>query len=101
MFQWIADRRRRKINAVPFPASWEEIVRKNVAHYCMLDDGERAKLRAFIQVFIAEKDWEGAGDLELTDEIRVTIAAQACLLLLGCPTTIIKTLKPLSSILQP
>jgi Mlc titration factor MtfA (ptsG expression regulator) len=51
----------------------------------MLDNAERAHLRALIQVFIAEKYWEGAGALELTDEIRVTISAQACLLLLGLP----------------
>jgi hypothetical protein len=51
----------------------------------MLDDAERSHLRALVQVFIAEKDWEGCGGLELTDEIRVTISAQACLLLLGLP----------------
>lgn len=85
MFQWLADLRRKRLTAAPFPAAWENIVRQNVAHYCMLDDAERAKLRALIQVFIAEKYWEGAGGLELTDEIRVTIAAEACLLLLGLP----------------
>lgn len=51
----------------------------------MLNDVERAELRALIQVFIAEKYWEGAGGLELDDEIRVTVSAQACLLLLGIP----------------
>ncbi|MBU0991484.1 MAG: zinc-dependent peptidase [Proteobacteria bacterium] len=51
----------------------------------MLEDAERTDLRAIIQVFIAEKHWEGAGGLELTDEIRVTVSAQACLLLLGLP----------------
>jgi len=85
MFSWFADRRRKKLTAAPFPAGWEDIVRRNVAHYCMLADTEQAELRALIQIFIAEKDWEGAGGLELTDEIRVTIAAQACLLLLGLP----------------
>jgi hypothetical protein len=35
-----------------------------------------------VQVFLAEKHFEGCAGLELTDEIRVTIAAQACLLLL-------------------
>lgn len=35
-----------------------------------------------VRVFLAEKNFEGCGGLELTDEIRVTIAAQACLLLL-------------------
>ena len=36
-----------------------------------------------VQVFIAEKHWEGAGGLELTDEIKVTIAGTGCQLLLG------------------
>jgi len=61
------------------------MIRRNVAHYCMLDDAERKHLRELIQVFIAEKSWEGCGGLELTNEIRVTISAQACLLLLNLP----------------
>ena len=85
MFRWFANRRRKKLMEAPFPPEWEEIVRRNVAHYCMLDDAERAHLRSLIQIFIAEKYWEGAGELTLTDEIRVTISAQACLLLLGLP----------------
>jgi Mlc titration factor MtfA (ptsG expression regulator) len=85
MFHWLIDRRRKKLTEAPFPPLWEDIIRRNVAHYCTLDDAERAHLRALIQVFIAEKHWEGAGGLELTDEIRVTIAAEACLLLLGLP----------------
>ena len=85
LFQWFANRRRKRLTEVPFPSAWEDIIRRNVAHYCMLDNAERAKLRALIQVFIAEKYWEGAGGLTLTDEIRVTISAQACLLLLGLP----------------
>jgi len=85
MLHWLSDRRRKKLAQAPFSSSWEDIVRRNVAHYCMLEDAERARLRALIQVFIAEKKWEGAGGLELTHEIRVTISAQACLLLLGLP----------------
>ena len=77
--------RRKKLTQAPFPPLWEDILRRNVAHYCMLEDAGRTHLRALIQVFIAEKNWEGAGGLELTDEIRVTISAQACLLLLGLP----------------
>jgi Mlc titration factor MtfA (ptsG expression regulator) len=85
MFHWLNDRRRKELTQAPFPPLWEDIVRRNVAHYCMLDDAERGHLRALIQVFIAEKNWEAAGGLELTDEIRVTISAQACLLVLGLP----------------
>jgi Mlc titration factor MtfA (ptsG expression regulator) len=39
-----------------------------------------------VQVFIAEKHWEGCNGLELTDEIRVVIAAHACLLILELPS---------------
>ncbi len=85
MFSWFVNRRRKKLIKAPFPATWEDILQSNVAHYCMLDDIERSRLRELIQVFISEKDWEGCGGLDLTDEIRVTIAAQACLLLLGLP----------------
>jgi hypothetical protein len=38
------------------------------------------------QVFLAEKNFEGCGGLALTDEMRVTVAANACLLLLGRET---------------
>jgi len=85
MFGWLTDQRRKKLTEAPFPAEWEAIIRRNVGHYCMLDEAQQAKLRSLIQVFIAEKDWEGAGGLIINDEIRVTISAQACLLLLGLP----------------
>ena len=85
MFNWFRDRRRKKLTQAAFPSSWEDIIRRNVAHYRMLEDAERARLRDLIKVFIAEKNWEGAGGLELDDEICVTISAQACLLILGLP----------------
>jgi Mlc titration factor MtfA (ptsG expression regulator) len=85
LFSWFANHRRKKLIQEPFPPAWEDILRRNVAHYCMLDDIERSNLRALVHVFVAEKDWEGCGGLELTDEIRVTISAQACLLLLCLP----------------
>ncbi|MBD3383943.1 hypothetical protein GF407_03360 [candidate division KSB1 bacterium] len=85
MFAWFRNRHRKKMVRLVFSSSWEEILRRNVAHYCMLDNSEQEQLRNLIKVFIVEKNWEGAGGLELNDEIRVTISAQACLLLLGLP----------------
>jgi len=85
VFHWLRDRRRAEARKRPFPPEWETFVLANVAHYCLLDDAERAELRAMIQVFLEEKHWEGCGGLDLTDEIRVTIAAQACMLQLGLP----------------
>jgi MtfA peptidase len=64
-----------------FPASWEEVLRKRVTFYWLLSAGDRQELRSYIRWFIACKEFEGAG-LAITDEIRVTMAAHACLLLL-------------------
>ena len=44
---------------------------------------EQEKLRRDLRVFAAEKNWEGCGGLTLSDEMKVTIAAQACLLTLA------------------
>jgi len=83
VFHWFTKRRRKNLVRAPFPAEWEEFLRRNVAHYGLLDADRKTQLQALIQIFIAEKNWEGAGGLVITDEIRVTISAQACLLLLG------------------
>jgi Mlc titration factor MtfA (ptsG expression regulator) len=85
MFHWYRDHRRAEARKRPLPAELVAFVRANVAHYCLLDDAERVELHAMMQVFLQEKHWEGCGGLDLTDEIRVTIAAQACLLQLGLP----------------
>jgi len=83
MLRWLTERRRAHLLERPFPEAWLGILETNVAAYALLDDDERRRLRELVQVFIAEKHWEGAGGLELTDEIRVTIAGTGCQLLLG------------------
>lgn len=85
MFHWMRDRRRARLQKLPLPEQWVAYLRSNVAHYCQLDETERAELHGMIQVFLEEKRWEGCGGLELTDEIRVTISAQACILQLCLP----------------
>ncbi|MDQ2918691.1 MAG: zinc-dependent peptidase, partial [Verrucomicrobiota bacterium] len=47
-----------------------------------LSAADKTELLGHIQIFLAEKSFEGCAGLELTDEMRVVIAAQACLLLL-------------------
>jgi len=74
--------RRRRLRAQPFLKDWLATVESNVPFFHRLSASDQAELLGNIQVFLAEKRFEGCGGLELTDEIRVTIAAQACLLLL-------------------
>jgi Mlc titration factor MtfA (ptsG expression regulator) len=83
IFSWLQRRRRRKLLAQPFPAQWLRYLHKNVVHYQFLSETEQARLRDDLRIFIAEKSWEGCGGLQMMDEIKVTIAAQACLLVLG------------------
>jgi Mlc titration factor MtfA (ptsG expression regulator) len=83
MFRWLTERRRRHILETPWPEAWTAHLTANVAAYALLADDERARLRQLAQVFLAEKNFEGCGGLELTDEIRVTIAGQGCMLILG------------------
>jgi Mlc titration factor MtfA (ptsG expression regulator) len=80
---WFEGRRRRKILAQPFPPAWLNYLQMNVRHYSRLSESEQGQLRDTMRLFIAEKSWEGCGGLEMTDEIKVTIAAQACLMILG------------------
>jgi Mlc titration factor MtfA (ptsG expression regulator) len=82
MFGFFNRRRRERIRATPFPPEWVPILRRNVPLYGRLDEADRGELHGRIQVFLAEKHFEGCGGLTLIDEIKITVAAQACLLLL-------------------
>ena len=77
--------RRKAAMQEPFPEPWHQVLVDNMAVYAVLPDPLRRDLQQNIQAFLAETPFEGCGGLEITDEIRVTIAAQACLLLLGRP----------------
>ncbi len=70
------------MRATPFPDGWRAIVERQFPLFGLLSAEDRAELLGHMQVFLDEKKFEGCGGLEITDEIRVTIAAQACLLLL-------------------
>ena len=75
-------RKRRRWQSRPLPQQWVEIIEHNVPYYKNLAADERSELHGHVQVFLHEKTFEGFEGLEITDEIRVTIAAQACILLL-------------------
>jgi hypothetical protein len=82
MFEWLRERRRRKILEAPFPDTWRAVLEGKVVHYRYLSEEKKTRLEQMVQVFIAEKNFEGLGGLDMSDEIRVVIAAQACILIL-------------------
>jgi Mlc titration factor MtfA (ptsG expression regulator) len=85
MFDWWRERQREKLLEQPFSAERSATLERNVKHYRRLEPAAQQRLRELVQVFVAEKTWEGCGGLELTDEMMITIAAQACLLVLELP----------------
>jgi Mlc titration factor MtfA (ptsG expression regulator) len=82
IFGFLKQRRRQRLRTEPFPPAWKSILTRNFPIFRRLPAEDQIELLGHIPVFLAEKHFEGCGGLELTDEIRVTIAAQACLLLL-------------------
>ena len=84
LLAWALPRwRLRRALARPLDAAALATLERNVAQYRGMDAGQRARLERLVRRFLHEKTFVGCAGLELTDEMRVTIAGQACLLLLG------------------
>jgi Mlc titration factor MtfA (ptsG expression regulator) len=75
-------RRRARLMKTPLPPAQLAIIERHVPYYTLLPPDDRRELLGLVQVLLAEKHFEGCDGLEITDEIRLTIAAQACILLL-------------------
>jgi Mlc titration factor MtfA (ptsG expression regulator) len=69
--------------AEPIPETWHAIIYRNVPLTRKLPPDQLTRLLRLTQLFLHDKHIEGCGGLEVTEEIRVTVAAQACVLLLG------------------
>ena len=82
ILEFLKQGRRRRLRARPFPKEWLALIQRHVVFFHKLSGSDRFELLGHIQVVLAEKRFEGCGGFEITDEVRVTIAAQACLLLL-------------------
>ena len=80
---WIPRWRMKRAIAAPFPIEWVEILERNIGVYPRLPMPLRLQLRKKIKQFLHKKHFSGAGGLQVTDEMRVTIAAQACMLQLN------------------
>jgi Mlc titration factor MtfA (ptsG expression regulator)/Flp pilus assembly protein TadD len=83
MFGFFQNRRRQKLLEQPMPAAWRDFLQRNVAIYSRLSAAEKSRLEAAVVIIVAERRFVGCGGLTVTDEMKVTIAAQAALLLLG------------------
>jgi MtfA peptidase len=86
MFLFLKKRRWERLRKQPFPPEFIPILMSNVPAYRRLPDDLRAQLHGHINVLLAEKHYEGCNGLEMTDEVRVTVAGEAALLILNRET---------------
>ena len=67
----------------PFPTSWLAVLQGALPVYGALPPEQQSRLQEMVKFFIDRKQFYGCGGLSITDEMRVIIAAQACLLVLN------------------
>ncbi|MCI2285201.1 zinc-dependent peptidase [Colwellia sp. MSW7] len=77
---------RGKITRQPFKKEWRKIIQQRMPYFRQMPTDLQLQLKQHIQVFLAEKNFVGCNGVQITDEIKVTVAAQACLLLLNRKT---------------
>ncbi|MDD2708512.1 MAG: zinc-dependent peptidase [Verrucomicrobiae bacterium] len=80
LLSFLQNIRRNWLRKQPFPPAWMEILVRHMPLCRRLPPEDQLRLQQDIQIFLAEKNFEGCNGLEIDDEIRVTIAATACLL---------------------
>lgn len=85
VLQWLADATRVRLPTDPVPVAWPALVASQVPLIARLPAGHQERLYRLMQLFLKEVPIEPCAGLDLTEEIRVTIAAQACLLLVTMP----------------
>jgi Mlc titration factor MtfA (ptsG expression regulator) len=75
--------RDRRIREKPFTESMNDSLVAALPFFPGLRQAEQQRLREKINRFLAHKRFYGCAGLSITEEIRVTIAAEACLLILN------------------
>lgn len=86
-FNWLSICRRTNKLQEPLPGQWSRWIANNVWHWHVLSDAQRQRLGGLVRIFVTEKNFEGCDGLAISDEMKVTIAAAACLLLVGFKDT--------------
>ena len=80
---WWRRRRRHLSMQAPFPAAWRSLLRRDWPLYRRLTPPQQRRLQQLVQVFLAEKPFIGCAGLKVSTAMKVLVAAQACLPLLG------------------
>lgn len=83
IFPWSRSARRKKLLATPVPPAWEDSLDRHVPLYALLPTDLRASLLRKARIMVAEQRWVGSNGLDITEEMKIVVAAQAVVLLAG------------------
>jgi MtfA peptidase len=84
LFIWPRWQERAVLNK-PFPAAWEQTLARAVTVFTVLPEVLQQQLKERVSLFLYHVRFVGCAGMRITDEIRITIAGQASLLLLNRP----------------
>ena len=80
--------RRGRLVERPLPDAWLGYLGEHVPFFADLDGELRGRFLDYLKIFVWEKHWIAAGGMEITDEVKVVIAAAAVRLALHLDMTI-------------
>jgi hypothetical protein len=80
---WLRSRKRERLRAQGITPAWRAILEQQAPLYRRLPIELRPRLESLISVFTAEKEFIGCAGLEVTLPMKLSIAAQACLLIVN------------------
>ncbi len=74
-----------RLHRRPFPSAWRKLLRQRFPLYSQLPPPLQQRLQGMVQVMVADVPFVGCQGLSVTDDMRVLVAAQACVLVLERP----------------
>jgi len=80
---WIKGRRRNRLLERPLAEDQRSVLERAVPYCRLLAPTDRHRLEGLVQIFLDEMDFEGCGGQKITDEVRITVAGRASVLLVG------------------
>lgn len=75
--------KRKKMDRHPFPVEWKKVLAGRIPQYPKMPSTQQQELERLVRYFMAEKNFEGCGGMELHESQKLIIAAMACIPLIG------------------
>lgn len=78
---WRRAKHRTLVIGEPFPDEWRILLLRNLPIYGRMPPALRLQLEPAVRAFLTRIEFVGCDGLQVTDEMRLVVAAQACLLI--------------------